>query len=786
MTIDSKIELSNCFKNLLTFQKNLLEDLNDVIIDHELIRDGWSIIFVVDYNLVHNFAFRSSEILSKYKRMPFKDQRTGIVERQAALAYLFYGLKHCNPPILLPPHILELRDKITFEHLKIIKTKQEYDAIKNWKLKLFNNDERKLMLELNKFYKKTHFECEELPDDLHKKLVDVVFDKFNDILFFTSGLSIQGINIIQKLISGEKPHLQLSSQLCRNYKELIEKIISQPNSEWYELFSKLRKLGKYTKDKSAQNYRDAKVIEIISALNDEFIRKKEKKFIYLLSAAESMKTALNPDRYPPKTIKNISYFPSSIKKHPLINQENRMYRSLNVFLLYMMAGEDSIEKTLENLKNTRSKLLTFNTTKSIIEGLIKKINRKINSFYPNQEKMYKKLKKLIEDQTKEYNEIISLSLISNRFPYLRPYINLDNSGFQIEKSIRAIALFLSGDCKELDKMVMEKEAEVKEKFEKTMWMLIENIIVTASESIEDFTYRIAPLWRIPFKIKFHNDKIVKMLDELTEYIFQNEIEIEKLKEYSSKVIKLTSDESIGDERNLLLSQLYYNNDCLEWSKNLILNCFSNPNLKHMEEYILMKCLIMHQLGISNNNISTYLEALEDCKKAVEKYPNDARFYYMYGVIIGRGIQSHMEDEFTIDSVVDKFDKAYEISDKKGENNIFKATILNNIAYSITLKEDLKIEDLNIAVDAIKKMDALVPENYRDANFFDTKGIIFYYKAKLTSNNNQKKEFLEKSKKFLQDAKEFSKKQGLLKYEIQNIDEHLKNTDDFIMKINMRT
>ena len=81
------------------------------------------------------------------------------------------------------------------------------------------------------------------------------------------------------------------------------------------------------------------------------------------------------------------------------------------------------------------------------------------------------------------------------------------------------------------------------------------------------------------------------------------------------------------------------------------------------------------------------------------------------------------------------------------------------------------------------MNELVPEKYQDVNFFDTEGVIFYRKAKITSNDNLKKEYLERSKKLLQYAKDLAKRQHLLKYEIRTIEENLKNTNNFseIMK-----
>jgi len=154
---------------------------------------------------------------------------------------------------------------------------------------------------------------------------------------------------------------------------------------------------------------------------------------------------------------------------------------------------------------------------------------------------------------------------------------------------------------------------------------------------------------------------------------------------------------------------------------------------------------------------------------------------MLGVVIGRGKQTGIEKERTLDQAINCFKKSLKLSEKL-KDNIFDAAVHNSIAYAISLKslkEDLTRKELDFALTAIKNMENLIPQEDWDANFLDTKGVIYYHLGEFATDNKSRLEFLLESGKNLKRAKNLANKHHFLGYEKKTIKDNLKRTIDSI-------
>ena len=346
----------------------------------------------------------------------------------------------------------------------------------------------------------------------------------------------------------------------------------------------------------------------------------------------------------------------------------------------------------------------------------------------------------------------------------------------IEQGIKTIVTFLSGNNPDFQNELEEKKERLEKSYFSAVNSLSKYMINFSSEIHEELVYGIKPMRRIPFRIIFKNSAILSILKEAEDYLKASKTneDINKIREISKKILKLTEKTSIGIERHLLLAILNYNFNQLE-NVNLILSDYLKDEfLLNKEEFVLVQLLALHQNAINRKDPSLYKEALNLCKESTKKYPNDSRFLYMYGVIIGRGVQISLEQNELIFTSHRYFKRALDLI--KGEDisdRLFKATIYNSIAYSFCLIQEQNYTHMERAREAISEMEKLIDQKDWDANFHDTKGFIYYNLSKYTDDLVSSKQFINIANNSLSKAKELAKKNKYLSYEKNEIAKHLK-------------
>lgn len=750
--------LKKQYKEIEKFYGDLSESLDRAIFDLELINNGWIVHFAVDFHEVFEFAFPLETLPRfRYRKKLFDSEKMDIIEKRAMLTYLFYELKYSEKTIFLfSPHIMELRNKIIFEQMNVFKRELVYKNLREFINNLLNENENLIIKNAYSWYKDHRYET--LPPDLYRNLSKIVFNKFLNVLLLTSGVTINGLKTIHELIKDSNLTLKPKEE----YKELIENVINSPNSKYYTLFSNLR-------NKPDSNYRDAKLIDIMMALNEEYRKNNRKEIIYLVSSAFFIKTVLSLDG-------KIDY--------PL-NKENTIYRHPNIFLAYLLNSGKNLDETIENLKNMQSEIVDFSappkhdivssiSTKKIIEELIENCNGNCK------ECQYSSLCKIIKNKlNKHWRKYKSLRILLERSLYVAPVLKSIKdlkAEENIEEFTKALVLFLNEGNEELDYKIRKKEGEVRKIINALNKELKEKGIEYTAIMIENIVHKYRVLLGMPFPVNFYNEKIKKAVKDL-EISIEERRAMDEIKDNLTKLIDLVGDHSIGDERKFLWAILLHCNNFFKEADKLLSDLILKPDIEHKEEYILVRCLNLHQWGIQERIKEYYNNAKKLCQENLQEHKDDLRFHYLVAVIIGRGVEAYFEEKHAIKDVIEGTHRAYEICIKEGGyGTYFEATLLNTIAYAYTLKPDLTPKDIELAWDYLKKI-KISPKEWLP-HFTDTKACVFYHKARFEKDIKKKKEYIEESIKLSNEAMELAEQNDYPRFKIEIYQKNLQRAEAY--------
>gem|GEM_PF-3635728 len=151
---------------------------------------------------------------------------------------------------------------------------------------------------------------------------------------------------------------------------------------------------------------------------------------------------------------------------------------------------------------------------------------------------------------------------------------------------------------------------------------------------------------------------------------------------------------------------------------------------------------------------------------------------MLGVVIGRGLEADLEEEYSIEDAIKYFNNALHMLDKKFKDKDLEATLLNAKAYAITLKPRKKVEDIIEAEGCLKELEKIIPYGRWGAHFIDTKACIFYLQAFITKNASKKIEYIEKAIKLSKEAVELSKEHHFPRFKINLYTKNLRRHEKF--------
>lgn len=769
----------------LKFQQ-LFEEVNWVVQDQEFLKNYGTIYFIVDFYHIYDFAHPFQAIIEESKRnkqLPTNETLGKLVQYQSALTFLFYGLKSKYPhPILLPPHVKELKSHIRKNIENHNNLLLRLEIMRNLRTAILTPEDELLLAKAKEEYEKNK-SFQNIDEDIYKSLLNLVLTKFQDILSLITGLTQRGNEVITNLV--DEQLVIIDWDKISDFQALIQEVMLKKKSKVFDVFNHLRK------DQYAQNDSDAQVIDIIIALNIESTNKKLNNIYYFLSDSENVMKLFHPDQYK-LNLKAIELIKAAQEDISGKGIQNSIHRTTNVFLDYMMTAENHIDinddkffeskqKTIDNLIDRRSLILHFNTLEKTFLEILKKCPNNCSQCKSNIKTECGAIKSEIVEWDELYNKRISSTILSNRFVILKPAIDyVETFRDTIEEGIITIISFLTDKDKKLETRITEQRAKLDQSYFKLVETISDKMLDFSTEIQQVLVYGIKPFRRIPFSVNFENAEITNILEEARQLFenSQNKPSLEEIKRISTRIWDLTSDNSIGIERQLLLAILNYNFNQLAYAFQFLDDYCGKENVAKKEDFLLIKLLVMHQFAINSQNKLLYNQSLDLSRNLLNQFPEDSRFHYMLGVIIGRGIQSSIEMNNKIEDSIMHFKNALQIL--KSENNInelYEATIWNSISFANCLFQSPELHNILEANKALDNISRLVNENEWDANFLDTKGLVLYYQSRLESKEEIKNQLLKVSQKYLEKAFAIAKSNKYLPYEISDIVKHIKLIKD---------
>ena len=747
-------------------KKQTLEEVNWIIWDMEKNMEGWDVYFSLDSFHIHDYAFPSVDTIFKSLTTQRDAEIIPVIQNRFALQYLFFQLKF-GKLIMLPPHLIELKN-----HLKNIDKANYCDCLQfdSYRESLFTAEEKTLISQAGEEYE----EYANLSQSTKEEVVKLIFKKLSDVLFLLSDFSVTGLKAIKKLFENDRIRFHVDDM--DDFKEVVAQSVNLNEDEIdiYVFINTYIRKGKVNPNK-----RDTNTVRIVSELNRSF--KNQKKIIYLLSDVNPFMQLFHMEWYPRLYDRIDEEFRKKIQNMlTIFDSPNTMHRTTNIFLEYMSAStkEDEMvsddvktQITIDRLRQRRDKIAESQTFDKLLSKYYADCNDKKCDDCLQKEKCTG-IKQEIVKWNNIFSDRLSLVLLENFNLRESSLLGFDNNKF--EEAIKSIVAYLNKKDKKFENELAKKRQELEDALFDVYKDLFD-LNDLSNDIHEELIYRIKPTRKIPFEIRFNNPNIVTVLQESETYIEHEEKDFEKARQISMDIFNLTGDEALGTERYLLLAIVNYNfnqlgNVCLVLSDRI-----KDETLDNYEDYLLVYLLALHQNAINKSNTKLYEKARLQCEASRCKYKENGKFENMYGELLARGIDSGLENEINIETVLDIFKNAYRLAEETNENDSFKAHILNNMAYTIYLKEshkkDFESMDSELLFEAkshLEKMETLMPLCKWDAQFLDSKGSIFFLLSKLYAEN-----YAEESRACFEKASEKAKNHKFLEYEIKTIEKHRK-------------
>jgi len=776
--MNDKNNMESLIKDLRKRNKKILQEVVWTISDQQKIIADWDIIFAIDFYHIFEFAYPNVSKIIENRNLQSPETISDLVQHREALRFLFSQCYY-SAPILLPPHIEELKN-----HLK--KNIHDYlcDVSKITEIQntLFTPEEKSLIGEAYTYLNKK----EKLPDNIYEDLVKLILSKkLSNVLFLLSGMAKQGLEIITYLIKNKK--VIVDHDILSTYKETIERAIKLDETGVLPVFNSLRKKS------FSQNINDTSVINIVTSLNKEFLKEdNNKKVIYYISDTQTAMHLFHLDwtgSHLSDSIKNkITNVQTALN---VLEVNDSIHRTSDVFLEYMICTPRHIRredqsffnartKTIEELEKRKSKLVAFDTFEIAINEVKNKCANDCTNC--NILTQCEEIRKEIEKWKRLHNDRCSMKILKDKFTSLKnnptPDLTeerMSTATTDFEQAVNTITSFLANkEDKIFAVQYDQKWKELQNAYFDTIKTLSRHILDFSSDIHSELVKRIKPTRRLPFKIEFTNEEIKKVINEIDESLNTTPINIDKIKKITNTIYDIVNNEKKEPEKDLFSAIINYNLDKHNNVNYLLshhIHCEPNERVKNYENFLLIYLLSQHQFATKNKNLLTYNESLNLCCKAIDYYPNDHRFRYMKGIIIGRGIEANLEKEKSINDVLTCLD---ELSGKY-DDELFSASILNGYAYAICLSEynrdDLNKELVQKAINKFKQI-AIPKENW-EAHFLDTQGLLFFLEAKISQEKEDRDNLCAQAITTLQKAEKEAEKTKYFNYEIRTIRKHIK-------------
>jgi hypothetical protein len=741
-------------------------EVEKVKTDFEMMIDGWNISFAVDFHQIYNY-------LHPKKRKDEDKETEHEIFLRAAGTFIFSELEEIEKLFILPPHSTELINHLV--HLK-----EEVMIIREYVSEdLLEEHERQNLENAKEIYDTGG----ELSKELMDEILELINAKFLRLYKLVSGGFRNEIAEVNNLFKSRK-----ISKVTEVWDEDVIDVIQKESQKsvkefkWFDGFRELRPKNRNI----ANNVRDARVIQIIMAVNDFFKEKNKKEVIYLISDAETMERVLNWDMFddlnwkeeehPLGTIKNLGKYKSV-----------RILRNSKSFLVYLFNKSKSENKqkrrinTIRNLTARRRELDKLAAIRAMIMEEFVLCTTKCND--PEKEKQCLKIRNKIEEFEREYRKTSSFKLISESRQLLKPYIDgfgmIHYRDTENLRDVKSLVDFLLLEKKDFEKRIKRETEELEVKINQTLSSLRSDIIKGLSfESFWKMNYKLRRLRGIPYKIMFKNEVIRDSLKEFFELMdeYAEELQKEKkedkfrdIQERWRKILELTENESLGLEHRLLLALIFFSyklyHDVISIRSEIESELADNPEIK--KEFLLLECLANYRL-CRIKEIDRYFEIARDiCDECVGKHHDDPRFLNLSAIL--RAIIAPTEEN--IGSSLYFLDRAKKISEKEDSewnDKNTKSTILNNVVFISLMRKDIDLNAILKIEGLMKEMEDLYPRDDWDSEVLHTEGVLFLKKSRITESSEERKKLLKMSINDFRRALEMAEELDLDKHRIKNI------------------
>jgi hypothetical protein len=763
-------------------------DINLQLVEKDLeflSKREFKLYFAVDFQQIFEFAFPISVFVPQPGApVPEITKRTKRINTHIARAFIFYGLQ--PRPVLLPPHASELDIMLDLFVTKQITFEIEFHTLKEWGDTHFSNKERKLIEKANKWFRENP-QGDPTGERWYRQLVRFLYNNYRDMLYLTTGLITHGTKIINDLLYSSKPKLYFCKDTFPEYHNIVRHVVGSRVSRWFDMFQNIR--GKWLSD-----IRDSKAIEIVCALNEEFAKENENRRIFLISDAPSMYKVLNWDiasqigdeyrkefrekRYPVGTFK-------------LAEDEIRLLREIEVFLVFLLHRESNHAETLKKIRDSKAIVngyLALEDRFSEIREFCEMSQYACDICEPPEE--CRDLLKKFSTAIGFYENLQNMELLvrEKRDMIMKPYEIFLKANVNFEKSIRSIVDFLVNKSDSFEKMVRDEKHKFEEEFDKLVNNIQENVQDISRELFLGMGHRLARIGGIPYRIKFRKE-ISNLISDLIRAVFKEEgnIDIEEIRGKSKLLMEFCDDPTIGEDRFLLTAVLCYCYGRYNEAIRIVEDRLKEEDCKLRSEYIYVKTISHLNLAIGQRNKNAFERALKEAISAYDEYgikKDDLRFLNLKAAVILEGVGNSLKEDLNINEAInllwdtlEKIEKPSSIG-KDGED--LKFSLINNYVYGIVLKDMMYGTIKGEQENAYEKMDELSIEfkdlhNYPDIE--DTRVWSIIMQMKYSDDEIVIKDLYKEGKEIIRDVLELSEKRRMTPYKIQSYSKTLEKLEE---------
>lgn len=699
-----------------------IEVLEDLLLDHILINEGWDLYFVVDHTDISKFCFPISN--NDFDNINKNAEK--LSEDQISYNELFFKTK--NPPIILKEYREELDGLISY--IEYSKTKEinvrKFLDFYNW------DNVNKEIINLQKHTSTSN-------DDL----LSFIKNNYKNILSIALGLNSLAITRINKIferlcLSNLKLNdskIESSNEATNLYFKIYKFLMDNNNLSWRNrdiwIESPDYKLELLKQERC--NKRDAKAITRVCLLNCNLSN--EKKLLLYFSSAQKSYTLFKNS--------GIECFNKIINKRKV-----NLLRTVNHIYAYTLTKDNSKdfkERNTKTVKNINELLLLLKKIKGIEKELLQDTqlcdNCNSDTLVNNMCKHHticnslQKYSIKIHETTNEFSNIslairtdsiISLDIIQ-KLPKqslikLFNYV-LDQNGFQNSLIDEFSSIFFLLETKLNFAKLLSDRCTTDFKL---------NLRVGIRQHVTCI-YQI-----FPFNFTIQNEVLQGIKINLFNFIKDN-----RSNDENEKYIQLTK--ILNEFLNFINNNIY--DDEIELIMNLIFLIFDDlSNIERIYNYYLeQKSLtsikkepsyerdLAYILAYVCKNIKKFNEGIELCIRYNAIYPEDQRFPHVISILIYEGLQIDSNLNYTIQDAIVFAKKAKSLNKDNDKENL--AAILNNLAYFNSIKGDKEsiVEAMNILLELKNVIAHNIWKPYFP-EFFETESRVYFLYSKKVSTD----------------------------------------------------